>query len=232
MPTGPIPVVVGVERGRLRITEVACIVAATVDQVDTADEGDVLRRSALVLHHHHLLVVAASPSDAVVEQDLTATLVHGAGEHQVLLLRVHQSVGSPHQPANIGAGVSQGGQHVGHLGPGTRQQLVGIAFDTAHEHRVTRSSRPQRQVQADVVLGPVDQHIGLVAFCPRNPAATPVDRGAGVASLSRGEEPVIQSHGGHDRNVQLAGVGRGGLKGGHTKDKLDDAVDSVENKLN
>jgi hypothetical protein len=37
---------------------------------------------------------------------------------------------------------------------------------------------------------------------------------------------------GHDCNVQLGVVGSGVLEGGDKKDKLDDAVDSVKNKLN
>jgi hypothetical protein len=78
VPTGPIPVVANIESRRLRITEVAFVIAPAVHQIDSTDEGHIVHRSALVSDHNHLLVMAAATTNTVVEQDLTAPRVHGA----------------------------------------------------------------------------------------------------------------------------------------------------------
>ena len=52
---------------RLRIAEVALVVAAAVTQVDAADERDVLLGPAGVAQDHHLLVVRAGAPHALVQ---------------------------------------------------------------------------------------------------------------------------------------------------------------------
>ena len=116
-----------IELDRLLVAAVLGVVAATVAQVDPADEGDVVVGPIRMADHEQLLVMAAVPPDPLVEQHLAAGLVHRLHEMQVLLLAEVRLVGvrPPHEPADVDAARGQVGEDPGDLGardrPGARR---------------------------------------------------------------------------------------------------------------
>ena len=194
MPSGTFPVVIGIEVSGLWITEVAIVVVAAVHEIHSADERDVVVGSVLVADHHHLLMMAPATTYPIVEQHVAARLVHGPGEHQVLLFRIRRAVGAPHEPVYANASLHQIAEHSGDLGAGPGESLVGVAFEAGQVDRVAGSGRAQCRVQPGEVLGAVDEDLREVAFGPGNAVVATIDRAVMIAPLSRREEPVIDAH--------------------------------------
>ena len=129
VPSGTFPVDIRVERCWLWVAEVPMVVVAAVHEIHSADEGRVIAGSRLVADHDDLLMMAPATTDAIVEKHFPARFVHGAGEQQVLLLRVRGSVGTPHQPANADTLSQPIGEHPGGVGARACESLVGVAFE-------------------------------------------------------------------------------------------------------
>jgi hypothetical protein len=126
-------------RLRLRVAEVTCVVAATVAQVDAADERRVAAGTA---QHHHLLVVRAAAADALVEQHLATRRGDVVAELAVLLLAVGQllRVGTPHQPLDDDAAPGRVAQQLGRGGALGAEALVCVALPVGEEEAVARPS--------------------------------------------------------------------------------------------
>ena len=195
VPRRPCAVVLVVELHGLRIAEVPGVVTSAMAEVDPADERDV-GGGIGAPHDDELLVVAAAVADALVEQHLTAGLVHDARERQVLsLAEVHRlRVRPPEQAPHVHAATGQLGDHVADRGPGTGELLVGITLPVGEVQPVAGAGRAQHLVQAGEVLGAVDQHPAVVALGPGGSTVAAVELGGLVAPLGRVEEPVVQRH--------------------------------------
>ncbi|WP_367651772.1 hypothetical protein [Curtobacterium sp. MCPF17_052] len=151
----------GVHRDRLRVALVPGVVPTAVAQVDAADVGDVARRVVPVLDDEELLVVRAEEPDALVEEDLTASVVDPPPE-QLVRLRAERrrdplTVGAPDEPADLHAGAGTVGEQVAD-GRAVRQQaLIGVAAPVGEPDTVAGPQRRQLRLDAREVRRPVHQ---------------------------------------------------------------------------
>ena len=184
-------------------------------EVDAADERDVVLGSGAP-EQHELLVMAPAAPHAFVEHQLTARLVHLAHERGVVLLA---EVGlarmrTPEQPAHVHVAPGEVGEDLAQLGAGPVELLVGIALPIGEVDPVARLELAQLPVEPAEVLGPVDEHLDVVALGPRLAvAAAPIDLGGGVAPLVRGQEPVVSGGGDGARVARVPAASRLGLLG-------------------
>jgi hypothetical protein len=74
-----------VQRRGLGIARVRCVITTAVTEIDAADEGDVVRPTALPSYDQQLLVVGPPAAHPLVEERLSATLVDDGAEVAVLL---------------------------------------------------------------------------------------------------------------------------------------------------
>ncbi len=127
-----------VERDCLRVAGVLGVVAASVTQIDTALEGDVVVRSGAVPKHDQLLVVAASAPHALVENDLATGLVDHLGEGCVALLgeMCLTRVRSPQQPTYLRAASGGVGKDATDLGARSGEELVAVALPIGEVHAI------------------------------------------------------------------------------------------------
>ena len=167
---------------------------AAVHEIHAAHERDIVGGSGLAANDHKLLVMATATSDAIVEEHFTSRGVHGAGEHEILLLGIWPAVRPPHEPANLNTPLSQISEHLGHFGTGTRESLVGVTFKAGQEDRIAGLGRTQHRIQPGEVLAAVDEDLREVPFGPGDAVVATVDRAVGVPPLLGGEKPVTDTH--------------------------------------
>ena len=183
---------------RLRVAEVACVVAPGVAQVDAADVGDVALRIVAVPDDHQLLVVRTTRPHAHVEQRLGPTRLELPAEQAVLggveaqLLRVR----APDQPAYVDTALVGLGQHLDDLAAGLAgEQLVGVPLPVGEEDEVAGLGGLETFVELGEVRRPVDQRPDEVALGPGLVVGVPVvQRGLGVGPLGGGQQPVGVTH--------------------------------------
>ena len=85
-------------------------------------------------------------------------------------------------------------EHRADLGAGTVEAFVGVALPVGQVHPVVALEAAQLTVEPAEVLGPVDEHLDVVARGPRPAvAAAAVDLGGDVAALGRRQEPVVDT---------------------------------------
>ena len=121
--------VAGIELDRLLVTLMRLVVPPAVAEIDAAGEGDILIRRVRMAGDEQLLVMAAVAAHPLVEQHLTAGLVHRLDEMKVRLLAEVSFVGmgTPDETTYVDASLSELGQHAGDLGAGTVEPFVRIA---------------------------------------------------------------------------------------------------------
>ena len=185
------------ERLRLRVAEVAVVVAPRVRQVDAADEGDVAGRLVAVPDDHELLVVRPAVAHPHVEQSLRAALLQLLAQGAVLAGEEPDlvPVRAPDQPAHVDTTLVGPCQHLDHGAVGVvgHQQLVGVALPVGEQHQVAVAGRLEAFVQLAEVRRAVDERPREVALGPR---AVVVEAGGVVVALGLRQEPVGDvSHG-------------------------------------
>ena len=204
VPRRTVAVVLVVELDRLRITAVATVVASAVAQVDAADERDVVGGVATA-DHDDLLVMAPAAAHPVVEEDLTARLVHDARE----IAGSPPRRTSPASGANARASrararraVASAAEHVADVGAVAVEQLVGVALPVGEVAPCRRARRqqstwcrrrkyetPSTRTCAVVAVGPGD-----TAACRRSIVGRRVPTLVGArGTIRRGRRPTCQA---------------------------------------
>ena len=187
-----------VDQIHLGITKMAVVVMATMAEVDAADERDVIGRVGGMTDHEQLLVVAAGPPNSLVEQNLSATVVHRLGEVGVLLFAEVGAVGvrPPDEAAHLDAGSGYSRQHPRHFGSRTGEALVEITSPIREMNPVTRRGRDKRIVQAGEVRGAIAKHRTGVADRPSQSAGAIIYSRRGITPFGGVEKPGAQLHAG------------------------------------
>lgn len=171
----------------------AVVVIATVAQVDAADERYVVRRALGMADHEQLLVVASGPPAPLIEQDLTAAVVHRLGERKVLLLVEVGAIGmrSPHEPAHVDSSSRHVRQDRRDLGSWTGEAFVEIASPVGELNPVACRGRGECLVETGEVGGPIAQDGAGVARCPGR-AAVAIEARRRIAPFGGVQEPRAQ----------------------------------------
>ena len=143
-------------------------VSAPVTQIDPTDERDL--GTAVPLDHHELLVVGATPPDALVEQELSAGLVHRAGELDLrLLLEAHDPrMRPPEEASHLDPSPHQAGEQLAER-DALDDDLVFVASPVGDEHAVPTTEPAELLAQSGEVRGAVDQRDDPVAARPASP---------------------------------------------------------------
>ena len=162
------------------------IVVTTVAEIDASDEGNIVFFPAGTAEQEQLLMVRSTSSNTLVQNHLTARLIHDLAEMSPLLLTEADQarVRSPHEAPHGDPLLGQVRQHPAHLGPGAGEQLIGVSSPVGEMDPVARTQTPKLVVQPPEIGGSVDQRDDSVPARPRSPVVVPtIDLGRVVAPL-------------------------------------------------